>query len=181
MVLLETGELLLHKDAATVVKVMGRKVFNILHALPTSPSLSLSDDKLVPIHGTENGEAHSEPETSILCEKHFAIVVHGCRRHSSIEIKLIMDHVSLELDGIFGSDGLGIWMIEFQLVMDLRGMELAGAADSASSDGTSAFHGNTTSVETEMVDVVLLALIRELCHTRLSVTTLLRCGHRNVT
>jgi len=181
VVLLETGELLLHQDASTVVKVMSWHLFDILHALPTSPSCLLNMVAVREIHEANNAEAQGEPEATILHEVHGAIVVHWVGGHSSVEIFFIVDHVRLELNRIFRSDHLRIRVVEVQLVVNLRLMELTRAAHSLTSNWSSSFLWHSTSVKTEVVDVVLLALLFKLSKTSLSVTSFGWCSHSDIT
>lgn len=100
MVLLETGELLLHEYSTTVVKVMGWSVYEILHALPTSHSHFFAFPLVSTIHEAEESENHGKPERAILHEGHIAIVVHWVRRHGLVEVVLVTLHESLELNGV---------------------------------------------------------------------------------
>ena len=62
MVLLETGELLLHEDTATVVEVMSRQVFDVLHTLPAHHSCLLALILVLSVHEADETEGHGEPE-----------------------------------------------------------------------------------------------------------------------
>ena len=119
MVLLETGELLLHENSTTVVKVMGWSVFKILHALPTSHSHLFTFKLVSSIHEAEESKDHTKPERAILHEGHIAIVMHWVRRHGLVEVVLVTLHESLELNRVLRVDSLAVGMVEVKEVVSL--------------------------------------------------------------
>lgn len=75
MVLLETGELLLDKDATTVVEVVSREVLKALHALPPGKAHLLNVVPLLEVHEAEHAADESQPERAVLHEVHVLVVV----------------------------------------------------------------------------------------------------------
>lgn len=60
-------------------------------------------------------------------------------------------------------------------------MELTWDTKGSASNGTTALRGHTTSVVTNVIDIVLLTLLLKLSKARLSVTTTSGCGNWDVT
>ena len=66
-------------------------------------------------------------------------------------------------------------------VVHLRLMELSWNTPGSTSDGTASLLWHSTSVVSQIVHIVLLALLFELSHSQLSIATLCRSRLRNVT
>ena len=72
-------------------------------------------------------------------------------------------------------------MVKVQEVVNLWLMELSWDTESASTNCTSALLGNTSSVEANVIDVVLLSLLLKLSKADLSVASRGRSGRWYVT
>ena len=104
------------------------------------------------------------------------------RRPCDIEACLfVTEHVGLELDRVFRVDYFRIRMIEVVKVVHLWLMEFTRRANSSSSNWTSAFLWYTTSVEANVIDIVLFSLLLKLCKTSLCITTLSWGRYRHIT
>jgi len=175
VVLLETSELLLDEHAATVVVMMAGQVLNILHARPPIHPLLLTFDLFHGVRATEHAQNHEQPEATISGELKVTIVVHRVGRPRDIEAALfVTEHVSLEFNCVFRVDNFGIWVVEIDHVVDLRLMEFTWIAHSGASEGTSTLLGDTTTVVTQVIHIVLLSLLFQLSEASLCVATLAR-------
>ena len=72
-------------------------------------------------------------------------------------------------------------MVEVQEVVHLRLMELSWNSKSSSTDGTTTFLGDTTSVEAKIVDIVLLTLLLQLSEALLSIAAWGGSSHWHIT
>ena len=127
MVLLETGELLLYKDAATVIEVVSREILNASETLSPDSAHLLNVPPLFGIHEAYQAHGEHKPEGAILHEIHVPIIVHRVRRSRQVEVILVANHKCLEFHGILRVHCLRVRVVEVEEVVEVGLMELAGA------------------------------------------------------
>ena len=119
VVLLESNELLLQHNSASIVEMMSRSVWKSIHSLGHSCSVFLKLDSLDTVADENGTEDELEPEVTVFHVFHVVVVVHWVSWHGSVKVCLVSAHVMLELDGILRRDAIGVLMLVVQVVMDI--------------------------------------------------------------
>lgn len=181
MVLLETLELLLDEDSTSVMEVMSRHVIKVLLALPHLLSVNFTLIFVLSVGAESKNDKDLSPEDAFMHVFETTIKVHRVERLRSVEVRFIRVHVMLKFNSVFRGNKFGILMIFLKEIMYRRLMEFSSESKSSSSNSTSALLRKTTSVETEIVSVVLFTLRLEFSQTFFGITSCFRLCSSDIT
>lgn len=169
VVLLESNELLEHNHTASVVEVVGWVVLVTLHSVSSSLPHQLDLNFGVEPEGNSHSYQQSQPEHAILSEIEVPIIVNGPSWLRPAEVHFISVHVVLKLDRIFRGHSVRVLVLVVQEVVDTWGMELSWTTQSITSNSASVFSGYSTSVVSEVINIIALPLFLKLSKSLVSV------------